>query len=474
MSLGEAGDRYLLKWEELRYHRTRFPNCRCDLWKGRSIYKRQDDQTPDSGRNSRNKCYLSSDVCRGVPSLIGPLDLTLCKTLLDFDSSRPSRSATIVKAEIESFITTLLSRDFKTKRIMSDGEGAISKLTSHLNSLGMEVDISGAGGHVPQIERRIRMVKERVRAHIAHKLHFTLTRVGIAMLVLFCVSRINFQFSSTRSDGASPRELFCGRRVDGNLDFRVGFGDYVQATVPNTNNTTEPRTEDCIVMLPSGNLTGSVTMMKLVNMQLVKRDQFVILPITASAIKQMNDSALKEGRTLVVRSDMTYTQENTLETNALTFVRINDTVTQDPILNINRDQIDQTYAGNVQPEVTETPTFADEIGMPEQPGPYNEGGVETPEYTPDQSDPGDTDLAAVPSPDQPGPMQPVYGHRSRMLDLFHSGVPMQHRDTVENRGDHVLNISLREAMRTDGERTAAAINLELTHRDEGNDHRVLL
>jgi hypothetical protein len=59
-------------------------------------------------------------------------------------------------------------------------------------------------------------------------------------------------------------------------------------------------------------------------------------------------------------------------------------------------------------------------------------------------------------------MQPVYGHRSRMLDLFHSGVPMQHRDTVENRGDHVLNISLREAMRTDGERTEAAINLELT------------
>jgi hypothetical protein len=76
----------------------------------------------------------------GVPSLIGlshPLDLTLCKTLLDFDPSQPFRSATIVKAGIESFITKLLSRDFKTKRIMSDREGAIPKLTSHLNSLGM-------------------------------------------------------------------------------------------------------------------------------------------------------------------------------------------------------------------------------------------------------------------------------------------------------------------------------------------------
>ena len=115
---------------------------------------------------------------------------------------------------------------------MSDGEGAISKLRTHLNSLGMEVDISGAGGHVPQIERRI-----------------GITKVGIAMLVLFCVSRINFQFSSTRSDGTCPRELFCGRRVDGTLEFRAVFGDYVQATVPNKNNATEARTEDCIVML---------------------------------------------------------------------------------------------------------------------------------------------------------------------------------------------------------------------------------
>ena len=85
--------------------------------------------------------------------------------------------------------------------------------------------------------------------------------------------------------GPSPRELFCGRRVDGTLDFRVGFGDYVLATVPNTNNSTESRTEDCIVMLPSGNLTGSVTMLKFINMELVSRDQFIVLPITESAIK---------------------------------------------------------------------------------------------------------------------------------------------------------------------------------------------
>ena len=91
------------------------------------------------------------------------------------------------------------------------------------------------------------MVKERVRAQIAFKIPYNLTTLGIAMLVLFCVSRIYFQISSIRSGGPSPRELFSGRRVNGNLDFRAGYGDYAQYTVLNTDNTMTSRTDDCVV-----------------------------------------------------------------------------------------------------------------------------------------------------------------------------------------------------------------------------------
>jgi hypothetical protein len=38
---------------------------------------------------------------------------------------------------------------------MTDGEGAVGKLKSALNLPDIEVDISGAGGHVPTVERRI-------------------------------------------------------------------------------------------------------------------------------------------------------------------------------------------------------------------------------------------------------------------------------------------------------------------------------
>jgi hypothetical protein len=133
---------------------------------------------------------LSVDVMyvEGVPSLIGlasPLDLTMAVSLLGVDSLQGSRSASTIKDGILGFISTLASRNFVTRLIMSDGEGAIGKIKDDLNLLGIEVDVSGAGGHVARIERKIQTVKERVRAHISHQLPFTLTTLGVAMLVLF-------------------------------------------------------------------------------------------------------------------------------------------------------------------------------------------------------------------------------------------------------------------------------------------------
>ena len=80
--------------------------------------------------------------------------------------------------------------------------------------LGVEVDVSGAGGHITRVERKIQTVKERIQAHISHQLPFTLTTLGVAMLVLFCVSRLNYQTSGTGGSVESPRVAFSGRQVN--------------------------------------------------------------------------------------------------------------------------------------------------------------------------------------------------------------------------------------------------------------------
>ena len=82
--------------------------------------------------------------------------------------------------------------------------------------------------------------------------------------------------------------------------FRAAFGDYAVCTAPNTNNTTESRTKDCIAMLPTHNRSGSFKMMSLTSGRIVTRDQFKILPMPQSVIQTLNSWALREGKKITL------------------------------------------------------------------------------------------------------------------------------------------------------------------------------
>jgi hypothetical protein len=191
---------------------------------------------------------------------------------------------------------------------MTNGEGALAKLKTELNALGIEVDVSGAEGHVARVERRIQVVKERVRTH-THHLPFTPSLLVLLLLILYCVSRLNYEPSSVRGWTASPRELFTCRKADAKRDFRCAFGDYVQSTVPNTSNSLKERTEDAVVMLPTGNRTGSVRMLALRTGKIITRDHFRDLPMPLSVIETLNRMAAADG--------ITTTRTHTVSTNSI-------------------------------------------------------------------------------------------------------------------------------------------------------------
>ena len=181
---------------------------------------------------------------------------------------------------------------------MTEGEGAIGKLTPYLNALGIEVDVSAAGGHVAPVERRIRVIKERFRAHMAHHFPYGLSTLCLTMLILYCVSRLNFMPSGTRVNNYSPREVFLGRTSDAHRDFRCGYGNYVQSTTPDPTNNMQSRTEDYVVLLPTGNRSGSVELLNLITGPVITRNHFVIMPIPASSIQRLNKMATTDGRPL--------------------------------------------------------------------------------------------------------------------------------------------------------------------------------
>jgi len=87
-----------------------------------------------------------------------------------------------------------------------------------------------------------------------------------------------------------------GRKVDARVDLRVGFGEYVQATVPMTDNSMKARTEGCVTLMPTRNVNGSVWCYRLSTGTLVRRDQLVSLPMPDMVIQHLNDLACQDGQ----------------------------------------------------------------------------------------------------------------------------------------------------------------------------------
>jgi hypothetical protein len=114
-------------------------------------------------------------------SVGSPMPVTLVTNLAG------QRSAAPVAKALQDHINKYLAARKDIFAIFSDGEGAIAKLTGQLNQRGIIVNISGAGAHAPIIERRIRMIKERVRG-VLSTLAFNLPQSLFKYLVAFAVA----------------------------------------------------------------------------------------------------------------------------------------------------------------------------------------------------------------------------------------------------------------------------------------------
>ena len=222
-------------------------------------------------------------------ALLEPLGLIFICHLKD-------KSTATIKKGLDGFIDKAKSRSFDVQVLLSDGEGGIQSLTSHLNHRGITVDPAGPGSHVKQIERCIQTIKGHVRS-FENSLPYVMNKSILMFCVLFCVSTMNLMIPTSSELRVSPMEQFSGRKVDMKRDLRFGFGDYVQATVPNTNNSMGPRTEGCIALLSRGNLLGSVYMYHIGTSSIVTRDQFKIFPMNDLAISVLTARALADGFT---------------------------------------------------------------------------------------------------------------------------------------------------------------------------------
>ena len=149
--------------------------------------------------------------------------------------------------------------------VHSDGE--LAPLQALVASLpgGPMINLETANEHVPEIERKIRVVKEKCRA-AQHGLPIQRIPKLLTIHIVFQTIKL-FNFFPTKggiSDNLSPKTIISGEIIDYKKHLSLQIGKYCQVHEEDApRNTQNPRKKGVISRGPSGNLQGGFKFMAL-------------------------------------------------------------------------------------------------------------------------------------------------------------------------------------------------------------------
>jgi len=185
------------------------------------------------------------------------------------------RGQTLLKA-ISQVISLYQLRGFRVTHILMDGQ--FESLRADLGHLGIMLNTAAPNEHVPEIERYIRTLKERVRC-VYNTLPFrSMPGRMISELVYACTFWMNsFPQSDGISKSLSPRAIVTGQHIDYVKHCKLEFGDYVQ-THDEHDNSLAPRTTGAIALHLTGNVQGAYYFMSLTTGQKIRRYRWTSFP----------------------------------------------------------------------------------------------------------------------------------------------------------------------------------------------------
>ena len=141
-----------------------------------------------------------------------------------------------------------LHRGFRITTVHADGEFEPLKAMIDILPGGPVVNLASANQHVPEIERRIRVVKERCRA-VRHSLPFQqIPKLLTVHIVLNVVKLLNF-FPTKEgvSETLSPKTIMSGETLDFKKHLSLQIGQYCQVhEEDNPRNSQIARTKGAI------------------------------------------------------------------------------------------------------------------------------------------------------------------------------------------------------------------------------------
>ncbi len=152
----------------------------------------------------------------------------------------PSRTVKQLVNSLERVVRIYGRAGFIVQTSMMDME--FEKLKDLLPNIALNT--TAVREHVGEIQRKIRVIKERARGMISTLPYEMLPKPVIIELLHFCVMWMNsFPVKLGVSEKNSPRELVSRNNLDAKLHCRTPFGAYCEVHAdPDITNTMEPRT----------------------------------------------------------------------------------------------------------------------------------------------------------------------------------------------------------------------------------------
>jgi hypothetical protein len=163
-------------------------------------------------------------------------------------------------------------------------------------------NLASANEHVPEIKRKIWVVKERCRA-TRHSLPYEIIpKLMTIHIVLNVVKLLNFfQTKGGVSDTLSPKTIMSGETLDFKKHLGLQIGQYCQVHEEDTpRNIQVARTKGAISLGPSGNIQGGFKFVALNSGKKIVRRSWDVIPLPDVVINRDNELGKDQPRTMTL------------------------------------------------------------------------------------------------------------------------------------------------------------------------------
>jgi hypothetical protein len=199
------------------------------------------------------------------------------------------KAETIFKA-FEKMYRFYLNRGFRITTVHADGEFAPLQAMIQAMPDGPRVNLASSSEHVPEIERRIRVVKEWCRS-TRHSLPFNRIPQLLTIHVVFHAVKLlnHFPAKGGISNTLSPKTIMSGETLHYKKHLSLQIGQYCQVHEEDApRNSQLPRTKGAICLGPSGNVQGGYKFMSLHSMKKIVRRSWDAIPMPETVILRVN------------------------------------------------------------------------------------------------------------------------------------------------------------------------------------------